>query len=266
MLWRRYGYYAARCALTIAAFAACWVVFGFLGGSWWQLVTAVFLAVAYTQVSFLGHEPAKQFFRGRRANDAVGLTLGDVVGLSYGWWIGKHNRHHANPNHEDDDPDMDIPALAFTNAQGSAKRGFLRWTAKSQAFLFFPRLLLEGLNPRWASIQAVWHDHVRSRRLEKDLSIAHIGVYLTAVFRVLPSMTAIVFIAVRRGLWVVYMGCSFAPDHKGMPTVTEGHRWDFPCNQALTSRQCGLLRSYGRVLRHLHAVGAPARGMRPVPG
>ena len=313
LLRRRYGYYAVRCSLTVAAFVACWVAFGYLGDSWWQLCTAVFLAVVYTQLSFLGHDAGhKQIFRRRRANDATGLMLAGLVGLSYGWWVGKHSRHHANPNHEDDDPDIDISALAFTIGQGGARRGLPRWMAKHQAFLFFPLLRLEGLNLHWSSIRSVWRGEVRSRGLETGLLIAHIGAYLAAVFLVLSPMTAVVFIAVHQGLWGVYMGCSFAPNHKGMPTVTEGHTWDFLRKQVLTSRdvrggrwvdfllgglnyqiehhlfpsmprpnlrraqpivrefcgehaisysQCGLWHSYGQVLRHLHAVGAPLRAV-----
>ena len=311
LLRRRYGYYAVRCTLTLVAFAGAWVVFGYLGNSWWQLVTAAFLALLYTQVSFIGHDAGhKQIFRRRRANDALGMAFGGLVGLSYGWWIGKHNRHHANPNHEEDDPDVDIPALAFTIGQGREKRGLTRWMAKYQAFLFFPLLLLEGLNLHWSSIRSVWRDEIRLRGVEKALLIAHIGLYLAAVFLVLSPMTAIAFIAVHQGLWGVYMGCSFAPNHKGMPTVAEGRPWDFLRKQVLTSRnvrggrwvdfllgglnyqiehhlfpsmprpnlrraqpivqgfcgaldvsysQCGLRQSYGEVLRHLHAVGAPLR-------
>jgi fatty acid desaturase len=314
LLGRRRGYYATQSALTLAVFAAAWVVFFYLGDSWWQLFTAAFLALVCTQLSFIGHDAGhKQIFRGRRANDAVGFVHAGLVGLSYGWWIGKHNRHHANPNHEDDDPDLHIPALAFTSDQGRAKRGFLLWMAKYQAFLFFPLLLLEGLNLHWSSIQAVWRGEVKLRGLEKALLIAHIGAYLTAVFLVLSPSTAIVFIAVHQALWGVYMGCSFAPNHKGMPTVAEGNTLDFLRKQVLTSRnvrggrwvdfalgglnyqiehhlfpsmprpnlrraqpivhdfcvehgisysQSGLLRSYGDVLRHLHAVGAPLRAVR----
>jgi fatty acid desaturase len=40
-----------------------------------------------------------------------------LVGISFGWWVAKHDRHHSNPNHEDLDPDIDIPALAFTTGQ-----------------------------------------------------------------------------------------------------------------------------------------------------
>ena len=311
LLHRRHGYYLAKSALTIAAFAGTWVAFAFLGDSWWQMFTAAVLAIICTQLSFIGHDAGhKQILRGRRANNAVGLAHAGMVGLSYGWWNNKHNRHHANPNHEDDDPDLDIPALAFTDGQGRGKRGFLRWMAKYQAFLFFPLLLLEGLNLHWASIQAVWRREVKARRAEPVLLAGHIVLYLAAVFLVLSPLQAVAFIAVHQGLWGVYMGCSFAPNHKGMPTMTDKHALDFLRKQVLTSRnvrggpwvdftlgglnyqiehhlfpsmprpnlrraqpivrefcakhgisysQCGLLRSYGYVLQHLHAVGAPLR-------
>jgi fatty acid desaturase len=237
LLSRRRGYYLVKDGLTLVVFAGVWVAFVHLGNSWWQLLTAALLAIAYTQLSFIGHDAGhKQIFRGRRANDAVGFIHAGLVGLSYGWWIGKHNRHHANPNHESDDPDLDIPVLAFTKGQGDTRHGFLRWMAKYQAFLFFPLLLLEGLNLHWSSIRAVWHGGMRSRGLEKALLITHVVVYLAAVFRVLSPVLAVVFILVHQGLWGVYMGCSFAPNHKGMPTLSEENRSDFLRRQVLTSR------------------------------
>jgi len=182
--------------------------------------------------------------------------MGGLVGLSYGWWIGKHNRHHANPNHEQDDPDLDLPVLAFSIGQSGAKRGLARWMAKYQAFLFFPLLLLEGLSLHRSSIRSVWRGEVRLRGLEKALLIGHVAVYLTAVFFVLSPVTAVVFIAVHQG---VYMGSSFPnmprPNlRRAQPTVQ-----GFRAERGISYSQCGLLRSYGQVLRHLHAVGAPLR-------
>jgi fatty acid desaturase len=237
LLNRKYGHYAVRIGLTVAAFAAAWVTFAFLGNSWWQLFTAAFLAVVCTQLSFIGHDAGhKQIFRGRRANDAVGYVHGGMVGLSYGWWINKHNQHHANPNHEESDPDLDIAALAFTVDQGGRKQGFLRWMAKYQAFLFFPLLLLEGLDLHWSSIKAVWKGEVKARRLEKTLLVVNIAAYLAAVFLVLSPGVAVLFILVHQALWGLYMGCSFAPNHKGMPTVKRGESLDFLRKQVLTSR------------------------------
>ena len=87
-----------------------------LGDSWWQLLVAGFLAFVFTQLGFIGHDAGhRQIFRSRRANYLVGLLHGNLaIGLSYGWWVDKHNRHHAHPNHEGKDPDIAIGALAFT--------------------------------------------------------------------------------------------------------------------------------------------------------
>ena len=310
LMQRRGGYYALKIGLTLSVLAGTWAVFAYLGDTWWQLLTAAFLAVVWTHVSFIGHDAGhKQILRGRRANDAVGLVHGGLVGLSYGWWVGKHSRHHANPNHEDDDPDLDISVLAFTAGQSRTKQGLSRWTTKYQAFLFVPLLLLEGLSLHWSSFDAVRRNEVKLRGLEAAQLIVHTVAYLGAVFLVLSPGKAIAFMAVHQGLWGLYMGCSFAPNHKGMPTP-EDQGWDFLRKQVLTSRnvrggrgvdfllgglnyqiehhlfpsmprpnlrraqplvqtfcaergidycQSGLLRSYGDVLRHLHAVGAPLR-------
>jgi len=194
LLDRRYGYYAAKISLTLLALVGGCVAFVVLGDSWWQLATAVFFAVVFAQIAFLGHDAGhNQIFRTGPANDRAGYAFGGLIGMSYGWWMGKHRRHHANPNHEGDDPDIDIPLLAFTRGQSAEKSGFVRWTSKHQAALFFPLLLLEGLSLHWAGIQAVWHGDVKARRLEAGLLLTHFGVYLGAVFVVLSPPVAVAF-------------------------------------------------------------------------
>ncbi|EFL07275.1 predicted protein [Streptomyces sp. AA4] len=166
---RRPVHYLVRGAAALLAFGGAWVLLALGAASWWQLGTAALLAVGYTQLSFLGHDAGhKQIFRGRRANDATGTALAALVGLSYGWWVGKHTRHHANPNLEESDPDIDIPALAFSARQSRAKAGFLRWMAKYQAFLFFPLLLLEGVDLHWSGIKAVRHGGTKSPQARRD--------------------------------------------------------------------------------------------------
>src|SRR5579864_9266462 len=56
LLDRRLRYYAWKMTLTGLALGAGWAAFAVLGNSWWQLGTAVFLAVAFAQVAFLGHD------------------------------------------------------------------------------------------------------------------------------------------------------------------------------------------------------------------
>jgi fatty acid desaturase len=237
LLERRGGYYAARITLNLLALAGGAVAFVFIGDSWWQLLLAAYFAVVFTHLSFIGHDAGhKQIFRTRKSNDALGYLHGGLVGLSYGSWINQHNRHHANPNHEDDDPDLDIAALAFTVEQGRLKHGVLRWMAKYQAYLFFPLLLLEGFSLHATAARTVIKGDIKHRALEAVLLIAHAVIYLSAVFIVLSPSIAVVFILVHQGLWGVYMGCSFAPNHKGMPTLRDGHELDFLRKQVLTSR------------------------------
>lgn len=237
LLQRRHGYYAAKVAVNLLMLAGAWVAFAFIGDSWWQLLIAAFLAIVFAQLAFIGHDAGhKQIFRSTRLNDVVGYLHGGLVALSYGSWVKQHNQHHANPNHEGSDPDIEIPALAFTNGQAGTKRGLLRWIAKHQAVLFFPLLLLEGFSLRVNGAVAILRGEVRRPRLELALMIAHLAVYTTALFLVLSPAIAVLFIVVHQGLWGVYMGCSFAPNHKGMPVVPAGQKLDFLRKQVLTAR------------------------------
>lgn len=236
LLQRRYGYYTAKITGNLVAFAGAWVGFAFLGDSWWQLLVAAVLAVIFAQLAFIGHDAGhKQIFRTRRPNDTLGTVHGGLVGMSYQRWIGKHNRHHANPNHEERDPDIDSAAIAFTSTQARVRTGIQRWLAKHQAALFFPMLTLEGLNLHVSGFKSVIRGETKSRRVEGALLTAHLVGYVAAVFLVLSPGLAVAFIVVHQALWGVYMGCSFAPNHKGMPT-TSGESLDFLRKQVLTSR------------------------------
>jgi fatty acid desaturase len=239
LLERRRGWYATRIGLNLALLAAGWVAFAVIGESWWQLVTAAYLAVVFTQIAFVGHDAGhRQLFRSRRANDQVGLVQANLLtGISFGWWVPKHNAHHTNPNHEDLDPDISITALAFTDGQASSRHGLIRLIARYQAFLFFPLLLLEAAHLHLASTKAVLRGGSgRANLVEGLLLLAHVAGYLTALVLVLSPLQAVAFVLVQQGLFGLYLGCSFAPNHKGMPTLTEADQLDFVRRQVLTSR------------------------------
>jgi fatty acid desaturase len=239
LLDRRRGWYAAKIAINLALLAAGAAGFAVLGESWWQLVTAAYLAVVFTQLAFVGHDAGhRQLFRSRRANDLVGLLHANLlVGISFDWWVAKHNRHHSNPNHEDLDPDISITALAFTADQASSKHGLVRLIARHQAWLFFPLLLLEAAHLHLASAKAVIRGgHGRANLVEGLLLGAHVAGYVTALVLVLSPLQAVAFVVVQQGLFGLYLGCAFAPNHKGMPTLTQADKLDFLRRQVLTSR------------------------------
>jgi fatty acid desaturase len=238
LLERRPGYYLTKIALTAALLAAGWTGFALLGDSWWQLVVAGFLAVVFTQIGFIGHDAGhRQIFTSKRANYIVGLVHGNLaIGLSYGWWVDKHNRHHAHPNQEDKDPDIQIGALAFTAGQARTKRGLIRLVARNQRYLFFPMLTLEAVQLHLSSVRALLRPGMRNRSWETVMLALHAAGYLGAVLLVLSPLKAAVFILVQQALFGLYLGCSFAPNHKGMPILDADDQTDFLRRQVLTSR------------------------------
>jgi fatty acid desaturase len=238
LLNRRLRYYTWKIALTATALVLGWAAFAAVGDSWWQMGVAVFLAVAFAQVGFLGHDAGhSQVFRSRRANDLLGVTCGNLgTGLSYGWWTGKHRRHHAHPNTEGADPDIMLSVLAFSAARARAARSIQRLIFRYQAYLLIPMLFFEVVGLHASSIRTVTRPGCRQQAREAMLLAVHFAAYLGAVFFVLPPVKALLFILVQQGLFGFYLGCSFAPNHKGMPVLAASDKTDFLRRQVLTSR------------------------------
>ena len=242
LLRRRRAWYAWRISGTVAALVAGWVLFVLAGDSWWQIAVAVLLAVVFAQLGFLGHDAGhRQIFATRQSNYVLGVACGNLaIGLSYGWWVSKHNRHHAHPNTEDEDPDIMIGVLAFSGGRARAAAGLRRIIFRYQAYLLAPMLLAEGLSLHASSVRALSRRRsaraIRSRAAETALLALHFAAYLTVVFLVLSPVKAVVFILVQQGLFGFYLGCSFAPNHKGMPVLAPGDKVGFLQRQVLTSR------------------------------
>ena len=220
--------------------AAGWAAFVLVGDSWWQLAVAAFLAVMFTQFGFLGHDAGhRQISGSRRASYVLGILLGNLgIGLSYGWWVSKHNRHHAHPNTEGADPDIMIGRPGVYRRAGRRRPGRVRVLFRWQAYLFFPLLLAEAISLHVASIRALASRAGRDGAGRRwPCSPSHFAGYLVVVFLVLPPVKAIVFILVQQGLFGLYLGASFAPNHKGMPILAAADDdSDFLRRQVLTSR------------------------------
>jgi fatty acid desaturase len=240
LLRRRYGYYWAKLVGLPLALSAMILVFSVVGDTWWQLVTAAAFACLFTQIAFLGHDAAhRQIFVSGRWNDWTSLVLGDLlVGMSYGWWQHKHTRHHANPNKDGADPDIELPVIALTAEQRDAPRGRIGgWFRGHQGLFFFPILLLEGVSLHASGVRRVLvREHLRRRWVEIAFLTVRIVGYLVLVFLVLSPGIAAVFLVVQLGLFGFYMGMAFAPNHKGMPLVPKGMKLDFLRRQVLMSR------------------------------
>jgi fatty acid desaturase len=239
LLERRRVHYARLIAGNALAYCAVWAAFVWLGDTWWTLALAVPAAIFTARTCFLGHDAGHaQIARTRRANRLLGLVHGNLmIGMSYGWWTDKHNKHHANPNHVDKDPDVAPGVLVWTTgqAEGRGSRA-ARWFTRNQARMFFPLLLLEGINLKVSGVRGLNDRPPRERALEGLLLVAHAAWYFGLIFTVLSPGRALVFIAVHQGLLGLHLGCSFAPNHKGMAMPDAEQRLGHLERQVLTSR------------------------------
>ncbi|MGC5172249.1 fatty acid desaturase family protein [Micromonospora sp. DT81.3] len=242
LMRRRYGYYWTKLLAVPVVFGASIAAFILVGDTWWQLFTAAAMAVIFTQIAMLGHDAAhRQIFRSGRWNDWTTLVIGNLfVGMSYGWWQHKHTRHHANPNKIGTDPDIELPVISFTPDQASrrsTKVWPLGWLMAHQGLFFFPILLLEGLSLHASSVRRVFsREPLHRRPVEITFIAVRIIGFLTLVFLVLSPGIAFAFLGVQLGLFGVYMGMAFAPNHKGMPLVPADAKIDFLRRQVLMSR------------------------------
>jgi fatty acid desaturase len=240
LLNRRPGYYSVKIVVTIAAYAAGWAALLVVGNSWATLGVAAFLGVMFTQLGFVGHDAGhQQVFRTRRANRLLGLAVGNaLIGLSFGWWVAKHNAHHAHPNQVDRDPDVGEGLVIFTSTDGLAgeHRSLTRWLARWQAELFFPLMLLRSAGLHLSGIQRLLRQRDRAAALEGLLIAVSAALYLTAVLWVLSPLKALAFVAVQQAVFSLYLGCSFAPNHKGMPIIEADTEMSFARRQVITAR------------------------------
>lgn len=209
-----------------------------LRDSWWALLVAPAFAVVSTQIAFFSHDAAhRQISRDNRVVAALCLVHGDLLnGLSYGWWVDKHNAHHAHPNDLAHDPDVAAGAVLFAASQAASRRGVAGWLTRHQAGLFFPLLTLEAFNLRVSSARAVLRPGLRYRRSEGLLLLGHLVLYVTLLLTTLTLLQALAFLLVHQALFGLYLGCSFAPAHKGMPMLSPEQSRDPLLRQVLTSR------------------------------
>jgi fatty acid desaturase len=238
LLAPRPWFYVMVAAMLLVATTLVAVAMARWSGSWALLGLAPVLAVVSTQFGFLGHDVGhRQVTRDPRTSRVLGLLSGNLMaGLSYHWWVAKHNAHHAHPNDLETDPDVRAGALVFDAEQAAERRGFEAWVTRHQAGLFFPMLLAEAVSLHVSSVRQMLRPGVPWRGAESTLLALHAVGYVGLLLTTLTWPQALAFVAIHKGLQGVYLGVSFAPGHKGMPVLDEEQAADPLLRQVLTSR------------------------------
>ena len=239
LLRRRRTFYFVMFGVLAASLGGAIAGFVLLGDSWFQLLIAAAFGIILTQFAFLAHETShRQVFESGPANDRAGRWIADlVVGISYSWWMNKHSRHHGKPNTVGLDPDIEPDFIVFQKQHAEQLTGVKAFLARRQGHLFFPALLGEGVNLHVHAFRTVFgRGKVDRRGLEITLLSIRIIGYLAVIFYFLPLGMAFAFIGVQMAVFGLYMGSTFAPNHKGMPFLPRDSKVDFLRRQVLTSR------------------------------
>lgn len=214
-------------------------------GTWWWVVLplAMLLGICAAQYAFIGHETShRQVFQSNKRNDFYGRVVANLfAGLSYGFWMKKHNQHHVTPNQIHKDPDIHIRVLAFRTEDMVEKKAPERWITKNQGILFPFLLMLTAFDLLLDSFAAVIRkssdkNPVQYRLAEFGMMVVRQGVPI-AVLMVFfgPLFGGILWLAFMM-TFGLFMGGAFAPNHKGMPLVPKESKISFLERQVLTSR------------------------------
>lgn len=247
LLAKNPAFYVKRfIALALISMALWGVVVG-LSVLHWSWVLAIplsmLLGIAAAQFGFIAHEAShRQTFLSNRKNDLFGkITANLFAGLSYGFWMKKHNQHHKTPNQIQKDPDIHIRVLAFRTEDMEAKKLPERVITKNQGWLFPILLTLTGFDLLLDSFMTILKKDSSGKRLPGRF----FEFAMMTVRQALPVVGFMLLFGPIFGgaLWLIFMltfglfmGGAFAPNHKGMPLVPENSRINFFERQVLTSR------------------------------
>jgi fatty acid desaturase len=239
LLDRQPIYYTHKIATALILLGASIAIFVIFDSFLIRLLDAVFMAFAFGQIGYVGHDAGHRgIFKSNKGNEAVGLAVNFLLSLCRSWWITRHNQHHSTPNDLELDPHTEIPFMAFSQEQASTKKGILRFFVKYQAFYFWSLMLLEGIGIRVAGAQFIISERksVKYPVIEPVLMIAHFVAYFGLLFLFLSPWQVLIFTAVHQGLFGLYYGLAFAPNHKGMLIVDKNNPLSFVETQVLTTR------------------------------
>ena len=247
-LKKKPSFYIIRLVVISVIASALWTGAGFLAwaatiNGWWMVLAfaiVALLGVMSAQYGFIAHEAAhRQIFRNNKLNDWTGLILANLfAGLSYGFWLKKHNKHHQRPNQIGEDPDIAIRVLSFTTESKMSKKGIERWFSDRQGYLFPLLLLFTGFDLLLDSVAGMG-------RKDRSIGIRVLEFSLMLIRQFAPYVVLAILFGPfwAMAMWFVmmmsfgfFMGAAFAPNHKGMPLVEKDSSLDFFSRQVLTSR------------------------------
>lgn len=237
ILERDYTYYTALCAIVFGGFFLGLYFMIIAQGALAIIFSGVMVALFAVQICGIFHDSGhRAVFKSFKNNDILGYFCCFLLAYTYRKWKVTHNKHHANPNEEEMDPDIERPMFSFNEKQMKSKRGPLLAISRLQAYAYYPIGSLTGIYSQVVNIAYFIRDHQKTKYWEKLLYFAGITLWLVVPFVAFGLTKAILIYISLYPLMGMYLFNVFAPNHKGMPQIRKNQKISFLEQQIVTSR------------------------------
>ena len=224
-LWAA-AFFLAYIGLIVLPFGPLWLLLAPLG------------AVALLTMGFVGHDAGHYALSRRRwVNDVwgqLGMTL--LCGMSFGFWRSRHNRHHAQCQEIDGDPDMHFGVLfsVYPNS-ASWQTPFGRFFLRIQKWSFWPLAAFYWVALRYDAIRDLFQRPAETK-VDRFLLPLH-WILLLVVPGLVWSWPAAILAYVTVSCLSSLMTASvFIPNHMGMRRLEPGAEISYLERQITTSR------------------------------
>jgi fatty acid desaturase len=159
------------------------------------------------------------------------------MGVSFGWYAPLHARHHANPHHEDLDPDIAVyeAVFAISDRTAARARGLKRLVIRYQGWLLPLVLPLQAFVLKDRSLRFVLLEKSPRRWLEVALLAVHYTLYFWFFFHFLGTGQAVAVILLQQIVVGSHLSAVFVPNHIGRP-IARGNAPDWITAQVGPSR------------------------------
>lgn len=237
ILDRAYGYYTILIVVVFLGFffSVYQVIINtsLLAIGAWSVILAFFSVQMAGLLHDAGH---RAIAKSNAMNDLLGIVFGGLLAMSFDQWKIKHNKHHASPNEEDEDPDVDLPVLSFSTERYKTKTGLAKLLRRYQAYLYYPMGSLVVFSSRLGNFLRYGSNIRTSHPILILLFLVGVFIWFIVPFLVFPLSKALVFNLFFNTVSGFYLLNVFAPNHKGMPFVKKGVKLSFLEHQIVTTR------------------------------
>lgn len=229
--------------ITLSCFAATLFLAHTFRDSWLALIGFATLAGFLSlHMGYVMHDAGhRQCSRSTLFNNILGFISTSVIGMSFLTWMDIHNEHHDHPNHDDDDPDVSVPFIAYSEGQvHDEKRTPYQIIIRYQTWFYVPLLTLIPYSKRYFGFICLMQQK-KTVNVAIDMAITVLWhfYYYGVLWLLLGFWPMLVFSFVHQAALGLFFGMVFAPNHKGMPIIEKDVELDFLTRQVVTSRNFG---------------------------